>query len=80
MGAVVEQVRTLVEHGSREVVLTGVDITSYGKDLPGEPKLGALVKSILRHVPDLERLRISSIDSGRGRRRSARCYRRWSRA
>jgi threonylcarbamoyladenosine tRNA methylthiotransferase MtaB len=63
MGAVVEQVRTLVEHGSREVVLTGVDITSYGKDLPGEPKLGSLVKSLLRHVPELERLRISSIDS-----------------
>jgi threonylcarbamoyladenosine tRNA methylthiotransferase MtaB len=63
MGAVVDQVRTLVEHGSREVVLTGVDITSYGKDLPGEPKLGALVKSLLRHVPELERLRISSIDS-----------------
>ena len=63
MGAVVEQVRTLVEHGSREVVLTGVDITSYGRDLPGEPKLGTLVKSLLRHVPELERLRISSIDS-----------------
>jgi threonylcarbamoyladenosine tRNA methylthiotransferase MtaB len=63
MGVVVDQVRTLVEHGSREVVLTGVDITSYGRDLPGEPKLGALVKSILRHVPELERLRISSIDS-----------------
>jgi threonylcarbamoyladenosine tRNA methylthiotransferase MtaB len=63
MGAVVDQVRLLVEHGSREVVLTGVDITGYGKDLPGEPKLGALVKSLLRHVPDLERLRISSIDS-----------------
>ena len=63
MGVVVEQVRTLVEHGSREVVLTGVDITSYGKDLPGEPKLGTLVKSLLRHVPELERLRISSIDS-----------------
>ena len=63
MGVVVEQVRNLVEHGSREVVLTGVDITSYGKDLPGEPKLGVLVKSILRHVPELERLRISSIDS-----------------
>jgi threonylcarbamoyladenosine tRNA methylthiotransferase MtaB len=63
MGAVVEQVRTLVEHGSREVVLTGVDITSYGKDLPGEPKLGTLVKGLLRHVPELERLRISSIDS-----------------
>jgi threonylcarbamoyladenosine tRNA methylthiotransferase MtaB len=63
MGAVVDQVRTLVEHGSREVVLTGVDITSYGRDLPGEPSLGALVKSLLRHVPELERLRISSIDS-----------------
>ena len=63
MGAVVEQVRDLVEHGSREVVLTGVDITSYGRDLPGAPKLGALVKSILRHVPELERLRLSSIDS-----------------
>jgi threonylcarbamoyladenosine tRNA methylthiotransferase MtaB len=63
MGAAVDQVRTLVEHGTREVVLTGVDITSYGKDLPGAPKLGTLVKSILRHVPDLPRLRISSIDS-----------------
>ncbi|HEV2558692.1 MAG TPA: tRNA (N(6)-L-threonylcarbamoyladenosine(37)-C(2))-methylthiotransferase MtaB [Microvirga sp.] len=63
MGAVVDQVRTLVEHGTREVVLTGVDITSYGKDLPGEPALGALVKALLRHVPDLERLRLSSIDS-----------------
>ena len=63
MGAVVDQVRALVEHGTREVVLTGVDITSYGRDLPGEPKLGTLVKSILRHVPELERLRISSIDS-----------------
>jgi threonylcarbamoyladenosine tRNA methylthiotransferase MtaB len=63
MGAVVEQVRTLVEHGALEVVLTGVDITSYGKDLPGAPKLGTLVKSILRHIPELPRLRISSIDS-----------------
>ncbi|KAB0264609.1 tRNA (N(6)-L-threonylcarbamoyladenosine(37)-C(2))-methylthiotransferase MtaB [Microvirga brassicacearum] len=63
MGAVVEQVRNLVAHGSREVVLTGVDITSYGRDLPGEPRLGALVKGLLRHVPELERLRISSIDS-----------------
>jgi threonylcarbamoyladenosine tRNA methylthiotransferase MtaB len=63
MGAVVDQVRTLVEHGTREVVLTGVDITSYGKDLPGEPKLGTLVRGILRHVPELQRLRISSIDS-----------------
>lgn len=63
MGAVVDQVRLLVEHGSREVVLTGVDITSYGADLPGSPKLGTLVKNVLRHVPELERLRISSIDS-----------------
>ena len=63
MGAVVEQMRALVEHGAREAVLTGVDITSYGRDLPGAPKLGTLVKSILRHVPELERLRISSIDS-----------------
>jgi threonylcarbamoyladenosine tRNA methylthiotransferase MtaB len=63
MGAVVDQVRLLVENGSREVVLTGVDITSYGADLPGEPKLGALVKMLLRHVPELGRLRISSIDS-----------------
>ncbi|MCA0317504.1 MAG: tRNA (N(6)-L-threonylcarbamoyladenosine(37)-C(2))-methylthiotransferase MtaB [Proteobacteria bacterium] len=63
MGEVVEQVRKLVENGYREVVLTGVDITSYGQGLPGEPKLGALTKAILKHVPELERLRISSIDS-----------------
>ena len=63
MGSVVEQVRTLVERGHAEIVLTGVDLTSYGADLPGAPKLGMLVKRILRHVPDLQRLRISSIDS-----------------
>jgi threonylcarbamoyladenosine tRNA methylthiotransferase MtaB len=63
MGVVVDQVRTLTGSGAREVVLTGVDITSYGRDLPGEPRLGALIKAILRHVPELERLRISSIDS-----------------
>ncbi len=63
MGEVVAQVRKLVENGYREVVLTGVDITSYGQGLPGEPKLGALTKAILKHVPALERLRISSIDS-----------------
>jgi len=63
MGAVVDQVRTLVENGVREVVMTGVDITSYGADLPGAPKFGSLVKTILRLVPELERLRISSIDS-----------------
>jgi threonylcarbamoyladenosine tRNA methylthiotransferase MtaB len=63
MGAVVEQVRALVERGHAEIVLTGVDLTSYGADLPGAPKLGMLTKQILRHVPDLKRLRISSIDS-----------------
>jgi threonylcarbamoyladenosine tRNA methylthiotransferase MtaB len=63
MGAIVEQVRTLVERGHAEIVLTGVDLTSYGADLPGAPKLGVLTKQILRHVPELKRLRISSIDS-----------------
>jgi threonylcarbamoyladenosine tRNA methylthiotransferase MtaB len=63
MGAVVDQVRSLTEHGHAEIVLTGVDLTSYGADLPGAPKLGQLVKQILRHVPELKRLRISSIDS-----------------
>jgi threonylcarbamoyladenosine tRNA methylthiotransferase MtaB len=63
MDAVVEDVRRLVANDYREVVLTGVDITSYGADLPGAPKLGVLVKQILRHVPELKRLRLSSIDS-----------------
>src|SRR6201989_3500738 len=63
MGAVVEQVRALVERGHAEIVLTGVDLTSYGADLPGAPKLGMLTRQILRHVPELRRLRISSIDS-----------------
>jgi threonylcarbamoyladenosine tRNA methylthiotransferase MtaB len=63
MGAVVEQVRALVARGHAEIVLTGVDLTSYGADLPGTPKLGQLTKQILRHVPELKRLRISSIDS-----------------
>jgi threonylcarbamoyladenosine tRNA methylthiotransferase MtaB len=63
MGAVVDQVRALVERGHAEIVLTGVDLTSYGAGLPGAPKLGVLVKQILRHVPELRRLRISSIDS-----------------
>ena len=63
MGAVVEQVRVLVERGHAEIVLTGVDLTSYGADLPGTPKLGRLTKQILRHVPELKRLRISSVDS-----------------
>ncbi|MBR0779591.1 tRNA (N(6)-L-threonylcarbamoyladenosine(37)-C(2))-methylthiotransferase MtaB [Bradyrhizobium diazoefficiens] len=63
MGVVVDQVRALVERGHAEIVLTGVDLTSYGADLPGAPKLGMLTKQILRHVPELKRLRISSIDS-----------------
>jgi threonylcarbamoyladenosine tRNA methylthiotransferase MtaB len=61
-GAVVDQIARLVDAGHREVVLTGVDITSYGTDLPGEASLGRLVRQVLRHVPALERLRLSSID------------------
>ncbi len=63
MGEAVDQVRRLVERGYREVVLTGVDLTSYGASLPGAPRLGTLVKQILKHVPELKRLRLSSIDS-----------------
>ncbi|HHB82826.1 MAG TPA: tRNA (N(6)-L-threonylcarbamoyladenosine(37)-C(2))-methylthiotransferase MtaB [Devosia sp.] len=63
MGVVVEQIKKLVGNGYNEVVLSGVDITSYGPDLPGTPTLGKLVQQILRHVPDLARLRISSLDS-----------------
>jgi threonylcarbamoyladenosine tRNA methylthiotransferase MtaB len=63
MGALVGQIRGLVESGYREIVLTGVDITSYGGDLPGSPSLGRLVLTILKQIPELERLRLSSIDS-----------------
>jgi threonylcarbamoyladenosine tRNA methylthiotransferase MtaB len=63
IGAVVEDVRRLADNGYCEAVLTGVDITSYGADLPGTPKLGTLVKQVLKHVPELKRLRLSSIDS-----------------
>ncbi|MFG1420382.1 tRNA (N(6)-L-threonylcarbamoyladenosine(37)-C(2))-methylthiotransferase MtaB [Roseixanthobacter liquoris] len=63
MGEVVAQVRTLVETGHGEVVLTGVDLTSYGAGLPGAPTLGKLVRAILKHVPELKRLRLSSIDT-----------------
>ncbi|WP_274423442.1 tRNA (N(6)-L-threonylcarbamoyladenosine(37)-C(2))-methylthiotransferase MtaB [Chelativorans sp. YIM 93263] len=63
IGAVVDQVKRLVDNGYAEVVLTGVDLTSFGADLPGSPKLGRLVRAILRQVPDLTRLRLSSIDS-----------------
>jgi len=62
-GVVVEQIKRLVGKGYNEVVLTGVDLTSWGADLPAEPKLGDLVMRILKLVPDLQRLRISSIDS-----------------
>ena len=60
---VVDQIKRLVDGGYREVVLTGVDMTSWGADLAAQPKLGDLVMRILRLVPDLPRLRISSIDS-----------------
>ena len=63
MGAVVEQVKLLVDSGYQEVVVTGVDITSYGADLPGAPGLGDLCAKILKAVPELPRLRLSSIDS-----------------
>jgi len=62
-GVVVDQIKRLVDKGYNEVVLTGVDLTSWGADLPAEPKLGDLVMRILKLVPDLPRLRISSIDS-----------------
>jgi threonylcarbamoyladenosine tRNA methylthiotransferase MtaB len=62
MGEAVDQVRALTARGYREVVLTGVDLTSYGAGLPGTPRLGTLVKQILKHVPELMRLRLSSID------------------
>ena len=62
-GEVVAQVRKLAEKGYAEIVLTGVDITAYGKDLPGEMTLGKLTRTVLRLVPELPRLRLSSIDS-----------------
>ena len=62
-GAVIDRVSALVDAGYREVVLTGVDLTSYGPDLPGAPTLGLLVERVLRHVPGLRRLRLSSLDS-----------------
>jgi threonylcarbamoyladenosine tRNA methylthiotransferase MtaB len=61
-GDVVAQIRKLCANGYREAVLTGVDITSWGHDLPGAPSFGWLVKQILKAVPELERLRVSSID------------------
>ncbi|MDQ0318041.1 threonylcarbamoyladenosine tRNA methylthiotransferase MtaB [Pararhizobium capsulatum DSM 1112] len=63
MGAVVDQARKLTEGGYSEIVLTGVDATSYGADLPGQSTLGLLAKTLLKQVPDIRRLRLSSIDS-----------------
>lgn len=62
-GAVIDRIAALVDAGHREVVLTGVDLTSYGPDLPGSPSLALLIERILRHVPTLQRLRLSSLDS-----------------
>ena len=62
-GLVIEKIKALVDQGYNEVVLTGVDVTSYGPDLPGAPSLGRLVERILRYVPALPRLRLSSLDS-----------------
>lgn len=61
-GFILDQIRGLVAQGFQEVVLTGVDITDYGQDLPGKPTLGRLVQRILEHIPELPRLRLSSID------------------
>lgn len=62
IGVIVDQVRLLVDEGYREVVLTGVDITDYGRDLPGTPRLGDMIRRLLALVPDLPRLRLSSVD------------------
>ena len=62
-GAVIDAVKAAVDRGQQEVILTGVDLTSYGPDLPGAPTLGQLVERILKHVPALPRLRLSSMDS-----------------
>ncbi len=59
MGAIAEQARRLVAAGYREIVLTGVDLTAYGADLPGTPSLGQMVRRLLAAVPELERLRLS---------------------
>jgi threonylcarbamoyladenosine tRNA methylthiotransferase MtaB len=61
-GEIVRQIKLIMQRGVREVVLTGVDITSYGADLPGTPSLGSLVEKILVSVPELPRLRLSSLD------------------
>lgn len=62
-GVVIDNIKKIVDHGTNEVVLTGVDITSWGEDLPGKPPLGYLIDLILKQCPDLPRLRLSSVDS-----------------
>lgn len=62
-GVIVDQVRLLLEKGFQEIVLTGVDITAYGEDLPGKPTLGQIIKRLLAQIPELPRLRLSSLDS-----------------
>ena len=62
-GAIIDAIKARVDAGQQEVILTGVDLTSYGPDLPGSPTLGQLVERILTHVPALPRLRLSSLDS-----------------
>lgn len=62
VGVIAEQVRALVEAGYKEVVMTGVDVTSYGPDLPGQPTLGQMIRRVLALVPELPRLRLSSLD------------------
>lgn len=62
VGEIVSHVRALVEHGYKEVVITGVDISDYGKDLPGQPTLGQMMRRVLALVPELPRMRLSSID------------------
>jgi len=61
-GGVIEEIKATVDQGAKEIVLTGVDLTAYGADLPGQPSLGSLVGRILKHVPELPRLRLSSLD------------------
>lgn len=63
LGVIVDQTHLLLEKGFKEIVLTGVDMTAYGEDLPGTPTLGQMVKRLLAHIPELPRLRLSSIDS-----------------
>ncbi len=62
IGEIVAQIRTLLENGTQEIVFTGVDITAYGADLPGQPTLGQMIRRVLALVPDLKRLRLSSLD------------------